>query len=92
MVKKRLTGVIAAAGIGLTAPTSAHCAGLWREQHPVWNTERCFQCGMCWLLCPDGAVAPLADGYYDVDADRCKGCGICAAECPNEAISMTPGP
>lgn len=66
-------------------------ATLWREQHPEWNTDRCFQCGICYVSCPDGAVVLRRDGYYDMDPERCKGCGICAEGCPNEAIDMKPG-
>ncbi|MCX8043394.1 MAG: 4Fe-4S binding protein [Desulfobacterota bacterium] len=73
-------------------PNPQYTALLWREQHPVWHTERCFQCGTCFLCCPDAAITLRNDGYYDMIPERCKGCGICAGECPNEAIAMQPGP
>ncbi|MFW5987746.1 MAG: 4Fe-4S binding protein, partial [Methanohalophilus sp.] len=40
------------------------------------------------LLCPDMAVLPRDDGFFEFDYDYCKGCGICANECPKEAIDM----
>ena len=92
MVKKNLREILAAAGIGSSIPAPAYCASLWREQHPVWDTERCFQCGICFLCCPDGAVTLRHDGYYEMEPQQCKGCGICAVECPNSAITMVPGP
>ena len=65
-------------------------ANLWRDKKPVWNKDRCFKCGICYLSCPDAAVVLVDDGFYDVDADRCKGCGVCEQACINEAIVMTP--
>jgi len=91
MVQKDCARIFSDAGIGSAAPTRTYRAGLWREQHPVWDAERCFQCGICYLICPDAAVVPGPDGSYAMDPDRCKGCGVCAAECLNDAISMQPG-
>ena len=48
-------------------------------------------CGNCYGVCPDNAIAKLADGSYEIDYDYCKGCGLCAAECPCGAIEMEPG-
>ena len=59
--------------------------GAWRALRPVIDPERCIECDICWLYCPDSAIRrkPLAINY-----DFCKGCGICAEECPKNAISM----
>ena len=77
-------------GIGTTLCV-ASCAGqAWREKKPVWDRQRCFKCAVCWLACPDAAVLPADQGYYDSSPDRCKGCGICAAVCLNDAITMEP--
>jgi pyruvate ferredoxin oxidoreductase delta subunit len=62
----------------------------WREKKPVWDRQRCLKCAVCWLACPDAAVRPIDQGYYDSDLERCKGCGICAAVCWNDAITMAP--
>ena len=62
--------------------------GDWRSQRPITDKEKCNKCGLCWLYCPDAAIKPLADGYYETDLFYCKGCGICAKECPKDAITM----
>ncbi len=80
---------VRAAAAGLTCPDGATGAA-WREKRPAWDRQRCFKCGMCWLACPDGAIAPDGQGYYGSLDGRCKGCGVCAAACLNEAITMTP--
>jgi pyruvate ferredoxin oxidoreductase delta subunit len=74
----------------LTEPGSASLrkTGDWRSQRPVVDREKCNKCGLCWLYCPDAAIEPLEDGYYEPDLFYCKGCGICASVCPKEAITM----
>jgi len=62
--------------------------GDWRSQRPVVDREKCNKCGLCWLYCPDAAIEPLEDGYYEPDLFYCKGCGICASVCPKEAITI----
>jgi pyruvate ferredoxin oxidoreductase delta subunit len=62
--------------------------GDWRAQRPVVDREKCNKCGLCWLNCPDAAIEPLENGYYEPDLFYCKGCGICANVCPKDAISM----
>lgn len=62
--------------------------GDWRSESPVIDREKCIKCGLCWLHCPDAAIRPADEGYYDVDLYHCKGCGICASICPKDAIHM----
>jgi 2-oxoacid:acceptor oxidoreductase gamma subunit (pyruvate/2-ketoisovalerate family)/2-oxoacid:acceptor oxidoreductase delta subunit (pyruvate/2-ketoisovalerate family) len=62
--------------------------GDWRSFLPVLKKERCIQCGVCWVFCPDMAYQQDREGFYIVDLDYCKGCGICAQECPVGAIHM----
>ena len=68
--------------------TSFRRTGDWRSQRPVLDKEKCNKCGLCWLYCPEPALKPLEDGYYENDLFYCKGCGTCAKVCPREAITM----
>lgn len=58
--------------------------GSWRVFRPVVDTEKCNECGLCAMYCPDAAI----DEELHVDLNFCKGCGICANECPKKAIMM----
>ncbi len=59
--------------------------GSWRIMRPVRDPEKCNDCDLCWLYCPDGAIARSG---YDIDYEYCKGCGICAEACKVAAIDM----
>lgn len=67
-----------------------YLTGDWRLMRPVWDAERCIDCLLCWLFCPDGAVLAEGGKITGFDYDYCKGCGICAKECPPkvDAIKM----
>ena len=67
---------------------STYCTGDWRSDRPILDREKCNKCGLCWLYCPEGAIDPADDGYFEVNLYYCKGCGICAVECPRDAIKM----
>jgi pyruvate ferredoxin oxidoreductase delta subunit len=60
----------------------------WRSLRPVINAEKCSNCRICWLLCPDGVIHSTTSGGLEIDYDYCKGCGICAKECRQNAIRM----
>ncbi|HII72521.1 TPA: 4Fe-4S binding protein [Candidatus Woesearchaeota archaeon] len=67
--------------------TFNHTGG-WRALRPVWHQDKCTQCMLCWMYCPDDSI-PQKDGKrLDYDLDFCKGCGICAQVCPFQAITM----
>lgn len=68
---------------------SVRKTGDWRTERPILDKEKCTKCALCWLNCPDAAIKPTEEGYYEADLDYCKGCGICAEICPVEAITMT---
>lgn len=89
-MKKGLANIVKQYGIGGPIDLGDYNAVEWRDARPVWDRERCFKCGICCLSCPDAAILPVDEGFYDLDPEKCKGCGICAAECLNEAITMEP--
>ena len=63
--------------------------GDWRSTKPIFDSEKCKQCGLCFPVCPDDAIPVNSDGNRcDFDYDYCKGCGVCAKVCPFGAISM----
>lgn len=61
--------------------------GDWRAQRPVTNTQKCCQCGWCYLFCPTGSISDKGT-HFSADLDYCKGCGICARVCLVQAIVM----
>jgi pyruvate ferredoxin oxidoreductase delta subunit len=67
---------------------SEYLTGSWRSQRPVYDEEKCIQCGQCWMYCPDAAVLHGDDDSYKPNLDYCKGCGICASVCPKDCIEM----
>lgn len=63
--------------------------GDWRTQTPVYYSDKCKQCGLCFPVCPDDAIPVSKEGLRgDFDFDACKGCGVCAKVCPFKAIEM----
>lgn len=77
-------------GCVITEPGTSrvYYTGDWRAFYPVLQKERCIQCGICWIFCPDMAYQKDEKGYFIADLNYCKGCGICARECPADAIHM----
>lgn len=56
--------------------------GSWRIERPEIDLTRCTRCGLCFVRCPDGAIALDDEGYPQIDYDHCKGCMICHQVCP----------
>jgi len=79
---------------GATIPVAGNSAeyvtGGWRSERPYRDDDKCTQCLLCWVFCPDTSVCVKDEKVYDFDYDHCKGCGICAHECPADAIEMVP--
>jgi len=77
-------------GAIVTEPGSAsqYQTGDWRTEKPIIDLDKCNQCGLCYLFCPDAAIELNGEGYPEADLFYCKGCGICATECPKKAITM----
>ncbi len=62
--------------------------GSWRFARPVVDPEQCSRCGLCFIHCPDGAIALDEEGYPVIDYDHCKGCMLCQTLCPVQAIAQ----
>ena len=64
--------------------------GDWRSVRPVFDSEKCKQCGLCFPVCPENAIPVGKEDLKrkDFNYDFCKGCGVCAKVCPFNAISM----
>ncbi|HLV09703.1 MAG TPA: 4Fe-4S binding protein [Halanaerobiales bacterium] len=62
--------------------------GSWRTKKPLWSKEKCIQCLLCWIYCPDLSINLQEGKVSGVDYDHCKGCGICAHQCPAGALEM----
>jgi pyruvate ferredoxin oxidoreductase gamma subunit len=62
--------------------------GSWRQFRPVLHADRCTRCWLCFVWCPEGAIALDPDEYPVVDYTVCKGCLLCAHECPTQAFSI----
>lgn len=76
-------------GAVVTKPGSSmeHKTGGWRTRRPIVDVEKCVNCLICWIYCPDSSIIRL-EKHVAVNYDYCKGCGICAMECPAKAITM----
>lgn len=62
--------------------------GDWRTEKPIINLEKCKQCMLCWISCPDTSIEVKDGKVVGVNLDHCKGCGICEKECKFGAITM----
>ena len=63
--------------------------GGWRTGlKPEVDLERCVNCLLCWLYCPDSAVTLDGTTFTGFDLAYCKGCELCAEICPTQAIAM----
>jgi pyruvate ferredoxin oxidoreductase gamma subunit len=60
--------------------------GAWRLFRPVIDYAACTRCGICFALCPDGAISLDEGAYPVIDYNNCKGCMICRQECPIKCI------
>ena len=73
---------------------------------PVWDIEKCIQCGQCNIVCPHGVIRPIInkDGlgkslmgnneysyYLAISEKDCTGCGLCIKSCPTNALSFGNG-
>ncbi|KPK39002.1 MAG: hypothetical protein AMJ78_09185 [Omnitrophica WOR_2 bacterium SM23_29] len=65
-------------------------SGTWRTFKPIWSEDKCIQCYMCWIHCPDSSILIKDGKVAGIDYDHCKGCGLCMSVCPPkvQAIKM----
>lgn len=77
-----------AATIPEAGNADAYETGGWRTLRPVRDTEKCNNCLLCWIYCPDSSVQVKDEKVTGFDLKHCKGCGICAENCAPKAISM----
>jgi len=65
-----------------------YCTGNWSPQKINFLPKKCIQCGMCFALCPDGAIKIKDKKIVGVDKKICKKCGICVNHCPVKALEI----
>ena len=52
----------------------------------IVDEEECVGCGLCYDVCPAGAIS--IDGTAKIDADKCTACLACVRQCPQGAIAV----
>jgi pyruvate ferredoxin oxidoreductase delta subunit len=62
--------------------------GEWKTKHPDIDKDKCSNCLLCFIYCPENCIELSENKVKTIDLDYCKGCGICAEECPKNAIEM----
>jgi 2-oxoacid:acceptor oxidoreductase delta subunit (pyruvate/2-ketoisovalerate family) len=68
---------------------SAVRTGGWRTGlKPSVELDRCINCLLCWLYCPDSSIQLDGTTFVGFDYEHCKGCELCAEVCPVGAIAM----
>ena len=65
-----------------------YLTGGWRTFRPLVNREKCTNCLLCWIYCPDTSIIVKEEKMEGFYYDHCKGCGICANVCSFKAIEM----
>ncbi len=56
---------------------------------PVFDRDRCKQCGICAHFCPKGVMDIEKDGFPRiVDPDACNECRLCEHLCPDFGIEI----
>jgi pyruvate ferredoxin oxidoreductase gamma subunit len=74
------------ASVAAAPNTPLRRTGDWRVSRPIIDLDRCTHCWICFVNCPDGAIALSSNDVPNIDYGVCKGCMLCAEECPVDAI------
>lgn len=64
--------------------------GNWRTRRPILDVDKCTDCRICWISCPDSCINVSDTAPLTFNLKYCKGCGICNEVCPVGAISLVP--
>ena len=80
---KSLAGNILESGNSIKFKT-----GDWKNRKPIHLKDKCKNCMICILHCPEDCIMQKDNILTNIDYDYCKGCGICAKVCPFKAITM----
>jgi pyruvate ferredoxin oxidoreductase gamma subunit len=78
---------LAAPSIYAIGNSPARRTGNWRQFRPVLHSDLCTRCWICFVRCPEAAIALDTNDYPAVDYDECKGCLLCVHECPTHAFT-----
>lgn len=63
-------------------------SGSWSPQKLLFHEDRCIQCLLCWIGCPDASIVVKDGKVVGIDHLHCKCCGICITHCPTEPKSL----
>ena len=63
-------------------------SGSWRDKRPIWDDEKCTDCLLCWVSCPDSSILVRNREMTGIDLMHCKGCGVCVTMCRFDALKM----
>ncbi len=80
--------------VGVACPEAGnsikYITGGWRSMRPVWDKDKCKNCMLCWVYCPDSSIQVEDSAMIGIDFDHCKGCGVCVKECKFGALDFVP--
>ena len=66
-----------------------YITGSWRTFRPIRDEQKCTNCLLCWIHCPDSSIIVENAKIVGIDYDHCKGCGVCAEVCPPRIKAIT---
>jgi 2-oxoglutarate ferredoxin oxidoreductase subunit delta len=77
---------------GLVSQPGAPLAAPHMEGKLLFFHEWCKRCGLCTVICPQGALEQKADGTtFLPDQEKCTQCSLCTRICPDFAIVLNTG-